>query len=213
MFDIGWTEMMVIAMLALIIIGPKDLPGALRTVGQWVRKARSLAREFQSGVDEMVREAELDDARKALEATSRGNIAKSIAKAVDPSGELSAEAKAIESSAREATQVEKIGAPAKAAGAAGTAGATGTAGAMGAGEKTRDEIAKGAPGAQPDAPSDTPRATVVKHPAKIAPGNSVKPPQAPPQDGEATRGGEAMAGDTAAEGTAAASEGNASKAG
>ena len=201
MFDIGWTEMMVIAMLALIIIGPKDLPGALRTVGQWVRKARSLAREFQSGVDEMVREAELDDARKALEATSRGNIAKSIAKAVDPSGELSAEAKAIESSAREATQVEKIGAPAKAAGAAG------------AGEKTRDEIAKGAPGAQPDAPSDTPRATVVKHPAKIAPGNSVKPPQAPSPDGEATRGGEAMAGDTAAEGTAAASEGNASKAG
>ena len=201
MFDIGWTEMMVIAMLALIIIGPKDLPGALRTVGQWVRKARSLAREFQSGVDEMVREAELDDARKALEATSRGNIAKSIAKAVDPSGELSAEAKAIESSAREATQVEKIGAPAKAAGAAGTAGATG------AGEKTRDEIAKGAPGAQPDAPSDTPRATVVKHPAKIAPGNSVKPPQAPSPDGEATPR------DTAAEGTAAASEGNASKAG
>lgn len=207
MFDIGWTEMLVIAVLALIIIGPKDLPKAMRTVGQWVRKARSLAREFQSGVDEMVREAELDDARKALEATSRGNIAKSIAKAVDPSGELSAEAKAIESSAREATQVEKIGAPAKAAGAAGTAGATG------AGEKTRDEIAKGAPGAQPDAPSDTPRATVVKHPAKIAPGNSVKPPQAPPPDGEATRGGEAMAGDTAAEGTAAASEGNASKAG
>ena len=195
MFDIGWTEMMVIAMLALIIIGPKDLPGALRTVGQWVRKARSLAREFQSGVDEMVREAELDDARKALEATSRGNIAKSIAQAVDPSGELSAEAKAIESSAREATQVEKIGAPAKAAGA------------TGAGEKTRDEVAKGAPGAQPDAPSDTPRATVVKHPAKIAPGNSVKPPQAPSPDGEATPR------DTAAEGTAAASEGNASKAG
>ena len=67
MFDIGWSEMMVIAILALIVIGPKDLPRVLKSVSYWVRKARSLAREFQSGVDEMIREADLDDAKTLLQ--------------------------------------------------------------------------------------------------------------------------------------------------
>ena len=197
MFDIGWTEMMVIAMLALIIIGPKDLPGTLRTVGQWVRKARSLAREFQSGVDEMVREAELDDARKALEATNRGNIAKSIANAVDPSGELSAEAKAFETSAREATQVEKIGGPTKAAETESSDKTTSDA-------KAKDE-------------PETPRAKVVKHPAKIAPGNSVRPPQDASPAEETAPGSKTTvreaASDKTAEGAAATTEESASKAG
>ena len=201
MFDIGWTEMMVIAMLALIIIGPKDLPGALRTVGQWVRKARSLAREFQSGVDEMVREAELDDARKALEATNRGNIAKSIANAVDPSGELSAEAKAFETSAREATQVEKIGGPTKAAETESSDKTTSDA-------KAKDE---------PETQADTPRAKVVKHPAKIAPGNSVRPPQDASPAEETAPGSKITvreaASDKTAEGAAATTEESASKAG
>ena len=205
MFDIGWTEMMVIAMLALIIIGPKDLPGALRTVGQWVRKARSLAREFQSGVDEMVREAELDDARKALEATNRGNIAKSIANAVDPSGELSAEAKAFETSAREATQMEKIGGPTKAAETESSD------------KKTSDANAKDEPEAQTDTPASTPRAKVVKHPAKIAPGNSVRPPQDASPAEEAAPDSKTTLRETASdkttEGAAATTEESASKAG
>jgi sec-independent protein translocase protein TatB len=58
MFDIGWSELAVIAAVAIIVIGPKDLPLALKTVGQWVAKARGLAREFQGSVDEMIREAE-----------------------------------------------------------------------------------------------------------------------------------------------------------
>ena len=172
MFDIGWTEMMVIAMLALIIIGPKDLPGTLRTVGQWVRKARSLAREFQSGVDEMVREAELDEARKALEATKGGNLTKQIAKAVDPDGELTAEAKALERDTR----------PVAGAGAAKTAASSG---ADKTAERTTDKkpADKKAEAGSEASPSDAPKAKVVTHPARIAPGNSVRPPASESTDG------------------------------
>jgi sec-independent protein translocase protein TatB len=99
MFDIGWSEMAIIAFVALIVIGPKDLPRTLKTVAHWMRKARSLTREFQSGIDEMVREAELDDARKALDATRRGNLERTISNAVDPEGELTREVKSVEHAA------------------------------------------------------------------------------------------------------------------
>ena len=61
MFDIGGWEFLVIAILAIIVIGPKDLPATVRIVSQWARKARGLAREFQSGLDEMAREVDLDN--------------------------------------------------------------------------------------------------------------------------------------------------------
>ena len=59
MFDIGWSEMAVILMVALIVIGPKDLPRVARTIGKWTGKARAMAREFQRSLDDMAREAEL----------------------------------------------------------------------------------------------------------------------------------------------------------
>lgn len=87
MFDIGWSEMAVIAVVALIVLGPKELPNALKTAAQWMRTARKLAREFQSGVDQIVREAELDEARKTVQQVTRVNIGKEIEKVVDPTGE------------------------------------------------------------------------------------------------------------------------------
>ena len=57
MLDFNFTEMGVVAMVALLVIGPKDLPKALRVLGYWVGKARGVARQFRSGFDEMVREA------------------------------------------------------------------------------------------------------------------------------------------------------------
>jgi len=66
MFDIGLPEMLVIGVLALIVVGPKDLPKTIKMVTTWIRKARMMAREFQSGVDEMVRESELGDVKKQL---------------------------------------------------------------------------------------------------------------------------------------------------
>ncbi len=64
MFDIAPMEMLVCAIVALVVIGPKDLPKALRVVGQWVAKIRGYARHFRSGVDAMIRESELADLEK-----------------------------------------------------------------------------------------------------------------------------------------------------
>lgn len=88
MFDIGWSELMVIGVVALVVIGPKDLPNAIYTLGKWVRKARLVARDFQGHLDDMMREAELNDLRQqALKARDMhlGNV---IDKAVDPDGRL-----------------------------------------------------------------------------------------------------------------------------
>jgi len=71
MFDIGWTELLLIAIIAIVCIGPKDLPIVLRTLGKMARKARGLAREFQASVEEVIRESELNDARKEIESPKR----------------------------------------------------------------------------------------------------------------------------------------------
>jgi len=63
-FGIGSSELIVIAVVALIVIGPKDLPKVLRTIGQFTTKMRSLAREFQRHLDEVTREAGLDEVKK-----------------------------------------------------------------------------------------------------------------------------------------------------
>ena len=64
MFDIAPTELLIVALVALVVIGPKDLPKVMRTVGQWVGRARGMARHFRSGIDTMIREAELEEMDK-----------------------------------------------------------------------------------------------------------------------------------------------------
>ena len=71
MFDLAWSEILVIAVVAILVVGPKDLPRLMRIVGQWVAKARRMASHFQAGVDEMIRQAELEDLRKDLNAMKR----------------------------------------------------------------------------------------------------------------------------------------------
>ncbi len=71
MLDIGWTEMLVIGVIAIIVIGPRDLPKMLKTVGGWVRKARATVRELQTGIEDMAREAELDEVKKSVESATR----------------------------------------------------------------------------------------------------------------------------------------------
>jgi sec-independent protein translocase protein TatB len=89
MFDIGWPELLVILVVALIVIGPKDLPYALRTVGRWIGKARAMAREFQTHVDDMMRETELDELRKqATQVKDALDVRKHVADTVDPDGSL-----------------------------------------------------------------------------------------------------------------------------
>ncbi len=89
MFDIGWQEIFLIAVIALIVIGPKDLPRTLKTVTGALRKVKGMARDFQSGLDDIVRETELDDMRKQIEAETGGDIRKSIEDSIDPDGEIS----------------------------------------------------------------------------------------------------------------------------
>jgi sec-independent protein translocase protein TatB len=95
MFDIGWDEMALIAVVSLIVIGPKDLPTVLRQVGRWTRKAREMASDFQRGMDDMVRESELDDLKKQVSrvAEQPNLLREEIDKAIDPTGEM---AKALE---------------------------------------------------------------------------------------------------------------------
>jgi sec-independent protein translocase protein TatB len=103
MFNIGWSELLVIGIVALIVIGPKELPGALRTLGQWMTKVRRMASEFQSQFNEAMREAELADLKKevdemATKAQSYANfdpvddIRKDIESAVGPPPDLNAPA-------------------------------------------------------------------------------------------------------------------------
>ena len=91
MFDFSIGEMAIVAGAALILLGPKELPNALRTMTMVMKNARKLANEFQSGVNDIIREADLEDARKKLkevQSLNKNQIEKAIEKAVDPSGEM-----------------------------------------------------------------------------------------------------------------------------
>ncbi len=89
--DIGWSELALVAVIALIIIGPKDLPRILRTAGRWAGKARAMANDFRSSVDTMVREAEIDDVKKDVESVARYDVSKEIENSIDPTGEMARE--------------------------------------------------------------------------------------------------------------------------
>ena len=88
MFGIESSEFLIIAVVALIAIGPKDLPAALRTAGRWVRKARLLTREFQHSVDEMIRQAELEELRDQAKKLAETDLKTELEKTIDPQGEL-----------------------------------------------------------------------------------------------------------------------------
>jgi sec-independent protein translocase protein TatB len=86
MFDIAWSELALIGAVALIVIGPKDLPKVMRVMGQWTRKARLLANEFQNNFDEMVRTAELDEVRRQVQAVNPAAVKEHVEKLIDPKG-------------------------------------------------------------------------------------------------------------------------------
>jgi len=88
MFDFAWSEILVIGVVALVVIGPKDLPKVLRAAGKWAGKARAVAREFQGSIEQMIRESELDEMKKEVEKVVETDIGHEIEKSVDPTGEL-----------------------------------------------------------------------------------------------------------------------------
>src|SRR5580700_634951 len=88
LFDIGWPELLLIGVVALVFIGPKDLPRALRVAGYWVGRAHTLSREFQSSIDQMIRDAELEEIRQDLKKATEFDIEREFQKTVDPAGDL-----------------------------------------------------------------------------------------------------------------------------
>jgi len=113
MFDIGWSEMLVVGVVALVVIGPKELPAALRTAGRMVGKARGIASEFRQHWDDAMREAELDEIRKkAEEATGIGDVKSTMENFIDPKGEIAEAGKVAETPSIEAPPVAADTAPA-----------------------------------------------------------------------------------------------------
>lgn len=71
MLDVGWSEMLVIAIVMIVVVGPKDLPKMLRTFGRMTTKMRGMANDFQRQFNEAIKEAELDDVKKSVEFPAR----------------------------------------------------------------------------------------------------------------------------------------------
>lgn len=124
MFDIGWSELVVIGVVALIVIGPKELPGVLRTIGQWMGKVRRMAAEFQGQFNEAMREAEMADLKKSFDdikdtasSLSKNNILTSLTQDVSDAmkvGDLNEPASTSTSSATTASPSEPTTPPVEA---------------------------------------------------------------------------------------------------
>src|ERR1700749_578864 len=88
MFDFAWSELGIIGLVSVLVLGPKQLPETMRTMAKVVRRVRSLGSEFQGHVNEMIREAELEELRAKVQQFSQTSVTEQVAKAVDPTGEL-----------------------------------------------------------------------------------------------------------------------------
>ena len=88
MFDFAWSEIGLIAFVSVMVMGPKQLPETMRTVAKVMRKVKNLGSEFQGHLNEMVREAELEEVRQKVQQLSQTSVTSEVTKVVDPTGEL-----------------------------------------------------------------------------------------------------------------------------
>ena len=88
MFDLSWSHIAILVVVALLVLGPKELPNAIRTGAQLLRTGRKLAGEFRSGMDELLREAELEETRRSISQAMSEGVEKTLAENVDSTGEL-----------------------------------------------------------------------------------------------------------------------------
>lgn len=148
MFDMSWSELLLIAVVALIVIGPKDLPKAVKVVAQLARKARTLAREFQSGFEEMAREAELHEVKRELESTASGDYARELEHSIDPGGQV---ARSLELQAEDAAGAATSESQGSSPSAPGEAAAPAAAAATAAEDAVPETAAAKAPMEPPEA--------------------------------------------------------------
>ena len=91
MFDFGWWELGIVGLIMILVLGPKELPHAMRSIARFMRKARRLASEFQGHVDDLIREADLDEVKQTVRSIKNQDVNKLITDQVDPGGELAKE--------------------------------------------------------------------------------------------------------------------------
>jgi sec-independent protein translocase protein TatB len=159
MFDLSWSHIGLFIVIALLVLGPKELPNAIRTGAQLLRAGRKLAGEFRSGMDELMREAELDETHRSIKQAVTEGLDKTIEEHVDSTGELKG---ALENSAIETAVGE-------------------TSPSIAADDAKPAELA-GPP--SPAVPSPTAPNIVINDPPP-APPNSIVPPP-PEESAEAT---------------------------
>ncbi len=113
MFDIGWSELLVIAVVAIIVVGPRDLPRMLRTVGQTVGKARRMAGDFRSQFDDALKEADLDDLKKDVDSLRSLNPANALKKEIGSINEIGKDIKkSVEAPVDQGSQANAMDSPA-----------------------------------------------------------------------------------------------------
>jgi sec-independent protein translocase protein TatB len=151
MFDIGWTEMLVIAVVMIVVVGPKDLPKMLRTFGRTTAKLRAMAGDFQKQFNEALKEAELDDVKKSIDALRGMNPANEIKKSLNPFEKAAADVRAGLQSLQNPPKPAEPASPAAVAAEPLKNGAT----AM--------------PGSEPTAPSAVPIVAPAAQPAAVQP--------------------------------------------
>ncbi|MBM3568446.1 MAG: twin-arginine translocase subunit TatB [Alphaproteobacteria bacterium] len=88
MLDLSWGELLIVGAVAVVVIGPKELPKLLHGFGKWAGRARALAREFQGHLDELARQAEIDEMKKQVEKMNALDPTKEIKQALDPKAEM-----------------------------------------------------------------------------------------------------------------------------
>jgi sec-independent protein translocase protein TatB len=177
MFDIGWTEMLVIAIVMIVVVGPKDLPKMLRTFGKTTAKLRSMAGDFQKQFNEALKEAELDEVKKSVDSLRGLNPAAEIKKQLNPFEKAAADVRAGLDSAMKPAPSKAAEPAAEAVQAAEPlkAGATSIPGVAG------PEALPTSKPVFPAMPDPTPVAAAVPEPAKAAakPAKAVKPASKP----------------------------------
>ncbi len=157
MFDFSWSEIMLIGVVALIAIGPKDLPVAMKAITDVVKKARRMAGEFQGHVDEMMREANLEDVRQQINEIRSFDLKGTVERAIDPDGALR---DTFTSNPLEPEQ---------------SAGAT-SAGSAAVTEETAEATETGEPGEPPAPPPDYPAFIPPEFAAQCKPPPAFVPP-------------------------------------
>jgi sec-independent protein translocase protein TatB len=109
MFDFAWSEVGLIVLVAVVVLGPKELPQAMRALGRFTRQARKLAGEFQTYVNDLIREAEIDDIKKSVNQVTSVNVGAEIQKIIDPANEVGPE---LDEAITKAQQEMRVSAPA-----------------------------------------------------------------------------------------------------